>query len=107
MELSKDSIEIEIGKGKRKFFILIHVDPISIWIDTKSLPQTAFLCALCDSIPFLEAEVGPKKKEKRIFFNIEWAINDWGGDKELVNALKIRKQKILDDIPNLREKYAI
>ena len=36
-----------------------------------------------------------------------WVINEWGGNKELVAAIKKRKQMILDDLDRLKEKYAV
>lgn len=97
--------EIELGNKARKIFVKVYFDPLEIWIDLKGLPTTAFLCAMCDGISFIEGKVGAKGKESRTFVNIDWAINDWGGDQQIVDALKKRKQMILDDLPRLREKY--
>ena len=97
--------EIEIGNKKRRIFLKVYFDPLEIWIDLKGLPATAFLCALCDGIPLIQSKVGAKGKQERTFANIEWAINDWGGDQQIIDALKKRKQMILDDLPRLQEKY--
>ncbi len=99
------SCEIELGNKKRKIFLKVFFDPFEIWIDTKGLPQEAFVCMLCDATPMFESECGSKSNLKRIFVNIEWAINDWGGDQEIVDALKKRKQMIIDDLPRLKQKY--
>lgn len=107
MEVIKGSgCEIELGNKKRKFFVKVYFEPFEIWVDLQGLPNTAFLCAMCDGISLLECEVGDKGKEKRLFINIEWAINEWGGDSEIVDALKKRKQMIIDDLPRLKEKYS-
>jgi hypothetical protein len=97
--------EIELGNRKRKIFVKIYFDQLEIWIDLKGLPTTALLCALCDGTPFIEGKVGAKGKEIRTFVNVEWAINDWGGDQEIVDDIKKIKQMILDDLPRLKEKY--
>lgn len=99
-------VEIELGNKTRKIFCKVKFEPFEIWIDFKGLPITAFLCAVCDGVPLMEAKCGAREKLKRCFVNIEWCINEWGGDKEVVNALKKRKQIIIDDLPRLKEKYA-
>lgn len=109
-EIRKEGIELEIihkEKQDVKFFIKLYFSPFEIWVDFKGLPQTAFLCALCDGVPFIQSKCGDKGKEERIFVNIEWVINEWGGDREIIEAIKKRKQMILDDLPKLKEKYGI
>ena len=98
-------IEIEIGDEKRKIFMLIYKLDESFWIDFQGLPNSAFLCALIDGQEMIQSVVGEKDEEVRTFIDMEWAINDWGGDKEIVEALKKRKQMTLDDMPRLRKKY--
>lgn len=106
MQVEKgNGCEIELGNKKRKFFLKVFFDPLEIWVDLSGLPNDATLCALCDGISFIEGKVGSKGQYTRRFVNIEWIINQWGGDKEIVEAVKKRKQKIIEDIPNLMEKY--
>ena len=97
--------ELELGKGKRKIFVRIEFEPLKIWIDTKGLPDSATLCAMCDAIPFSIAKCGNKYQHERYFVDMEWAINDWGGPEDIVEALKRRKQMIIDDLPKMKEKY--
>ncbi len=98
--------EIELGDETMKFFIKIFFDPFEIFIDFKGIPETAFLCAMFDGTTIIRAKCGEdEKEEERYFANIDWFINDWGGDEEIVSALKIRKQIIIDDLPNLKSKY--
>lgn len=100
------SCEIELGSGNNKVFLKIHFEPLEIWIDTKALGPTGMLCAMCDGTPFLQSQCGSSKRGLlRFFVNIEWAINEWGGETEIVEALKVRKQMIIDDLPRLKEKY--
>ena len=98
-------IEIELGDDKRRIFVKVYLDTCEIWIDTQGLPESAILCAMCDATPFLKCICGENDEHERFFVNIDWAINDWGGDKEIVLALKKRKQMIFNDLPRLREKY--
>lgn len=100
-------LELELGKGKNKLFIKIDLDPFRIWVDTRGFPQTAFLCALCDAADIAISKCGEKGKIERQFFDIEWVINEWGGDKEIVEAVKKRKYMILDKLPKLKEKYGL
>lgn len=100
--------EIEIGHKKNKkkrIFLLVHFDPLEIWIDTAGLPESASLCAMGDAMPFKRAKVGENGTITRYFVNIEWAINEWGGPKELVDALKRRKELTLEELPELKKKY--
>lgn len=96
-------IEQELGKGKRRIFLLIYPHEEEIWIDFKGLPYSAFLCAMCDGTPLKQASVGAKKKQERTFCNIEWALTEWGGDKVLVEAIKTRKSKILEKIQEYKQ----
>jgi hypothetical protein len=101
------SCEIEFGKGKSKLFIIVFFDPVEIWVDTKALPPASSICALCDGIPILQSECGEKKPyHKRTFVNMEWVINDWKGPEDLIEVIKSKRDKILEDLPLLREKYA-
>jgi hypothetical protein len=103
----KEGIELEIGYKKRKIFIKVGFSPFEIWVDFHGLPQSAFLCAMCDAVPMIESKCGDKGKINRTFVNIEWVINEWGGDEEIIEAVKKRKQMILDDLPTLKQKYGI
>lgn len=102
-----DGCEIELGNEKRKFFIKVVFEPFEIWIDFRGIPKTAFLCAMFDSIPMIRAKCGEEKDEERFFAKIDWFIDEWGGDKEIIEAMKTRKQMIIDDLPNLKEKYMV
>jgi len=99
--------EIELSYGKFKYFMKVYFYPLEMWIDLRLLPDSAFLCAMCDGQQLIQSIVGEKGKTTRMFVNIEWVINEWGGNKELVDAIKRRKQMILDDLDRLKEKYAV
>ena len=100
----KPHIEIELGDDKRKIYLIIDKDE-KIWVDLKGLPSDAELCMLFDGGPIIVTPVGEARKEKRTFVPIEWAITDWGGDDEIVEALKKRKQMTLEELPRLKKKY--
>ncbi len=101
----KHGCEIELGNETRRIFMKVDFDPFRIWIDTEGLPHEALLCAMHDGTDIIQAECGDEGNIKRFFIDIEWAINEWGGDEELVNALKNRRQMTIDDLPRLKEKY--
>lgn len=100
-------IERELTHKKRKLFLLIYPLTEEIWIDTKGLPQTAILCAMCDGTPMRSAKVGSKKQFERYFLPIEWAIDDWGGDPKLVEALKKRRKIEQDDMAQHHRNLAL
>lgn len=60
---------------------------------------------MVDGTKLVQCQCGKNHNLTRIFVNIDWAINDWGGSKEMVEALKKRKQMTLDDLPRLKAKY--
>jgi len=100
--------EIELGDPEKLLlFLYIKFEPLKIWVDTKGLPLTAVLCASFDGTEFMTATVGEKGDIERCFLDIDWVINDWGGDAELVKALKRRKQITLDELPELKAKYCV
>lgn len=99
-------VEIELGRSNRKIFLQILLEPFEIWIDTQGLPQSAFLCAMCDAQPMMQVQCGKRGNHTRYFLNIDWAINDWGGPKDFVQALKTRKQMMIDDREQLIKKYS-
>lgn len=99
-----DTIELEIGNKRKKIFLLIDKHDV-IWIDTKGLPGTAYLCACFDGISIVIAKCGMSRRIERHFVPIEWAINEWGGPDNIVEALKTRRKMTMDDLPNLKKKY--
>lgn len=98
--------EMEFGNKNRKFFVKVTFEPFKMYVDLKGLPPTALLCAICDGVPFLISKCGPSGKTVRNFVDSDWIINDWGGDKELVAAVKKRKEMILAELPIIKEKIA-
>jgi hypothetical protein len=104
MEKSK-GCEIELGNDERKIFVKVFFDPVEIWIDFEGLPPTGFLCAIIDGIPMIGSNCGEDGQYKRNFCNIEWAINEWCGDQQIVEAIKTRKKKIMNEIEVLKKKY--
>lgn len=98
-------IEIELGKGKRKFYIKVFFDPFAIWIDFQGLPEIAFLCACHEGTPIMNAKL-VKEDEERLFVNIEWCIDFWRSDKKMLTALKKRKKMIMDEMPVYKELIA-
>ena len=98
-------IEQIFEKGKRKYFIAINLKDDSIWMDMMLLPQTAFLCALVDGTPMFTNKCGKSGRIHRTFVNIDWVINEWGGNEETVQATKQRKEIIIQQLPALREEF--
>lgn len=99
-------VEIQLGSPRKRIFLNINLETQEIWVDTKGLPLTAMLCAMLDGTPMLEGNCGSGKKQvKRQFLPIEWCINEWGGSKNMVEALKITMEKALARIPEYIEKY--
>ncbi len=101
---NQEYIELEYKTGRGKHFIHIDLENDSIWVDLKYFPQSTFLCAMCDGTPIRWTKCGLRKQE-RTFVNIDWLIEDWGGDKRLVDLIKNRKDKILSSLPDLKIKY--
>ena len=95
--------EYELGKEENKIFLLANVDTDEIWIDLEALPRVAIICALCDGTPVLDAECGEHGDIPRSFVNIVWAIHEWGGPKDIVEALQKREQMILEDLAKKRD----
>ena len=93
---------MSMRNGKGKFFLIIYPYDGEIFIDTKALPQSALLCAMCDNTRFLLAKVGGKRKQERSFVSIDWIINDWGGPEELVSLVKRKKQDLMDEMEQLK-----
>jgi len=105
-DYNKSGCEIELGNEKLKIFLKVFFDPVEIWIDTMGLPKVAFLCAMHDGTDCISSICGEEGEEQeRWFLPIEWVINGWGGDEQIVNAIKKRKELILNDLENLKEKY--
>lgn len=98
-------IELEYGKGRRKTYLSVDLETEEILVDISLFPPTCFLCACFDGIGMHRIKVGEKGKSERTFLNIKWLIEEWGGPKELVEAMKVRREKVINDIPALREKY--
>lgn len=114
LTMSKDDsefIEYEIGEKRNKIYVLGNLENDEIWVDFNALPKSAFLCALCDCPSLLQAKCGEHGRKKRTFVSIEWAINEWGGPKEIVEALQKRKKMTLQDLAakrkNLQQKVEV
>lgn len=97
--------EIELSKGKRKLFLHVQFEPKHFFIDVTSLGPTALLCGACDGVPMYEASCGATGKIKRLFVSLDWACDEWGGPKEVEEALKKRREMLNEEYPNLYEKY--
>lgn len=97
-------VEIELGNENKRIFLLIDGEE-RMWVDTSGLPNSAFLCAMFDGVEVMTATVGEKNPSSRQFLSMDWCVNEWGGDKQLVEALKKRRQMTLDEMPRIREKY--
>lgn len=103
--IERSGCELEIINGKKRVFFMIYFNPQEIWIDISVLPQSAFLCAVCDGTPLMEARMGEKKKAKKTLVNIEWALNEWGVDGLIKESLLKAKEHVLKQMPTLRKKY--
>ena len=103
---NQQHIEIELRHHSEKSVFLIITPDSEIWVDTKGLPNSAFLCACYDVVSLIKGKVGEEgKEEERAFLPMDWLINDWGGPQDLIAILKKRKEETLEDLPRLREKY--
>ena len=103
MKDNRQFVETELKIKKNKIYLITFPHEEEIFIDTRALPKSALLCAMCDGISCFCANVGPqKRKQERCFIPIDWAINDWGGPKELVDAMKKRRQIMMDDMEHMR-----
>lgn len=100
-------IEYELNNKNKKYFFSIEYESGDVWVDTKLLPQTALLCAMCDGTAMLATKCGKRSDLKRTMLPMEWVINEWGGHEEIVEAMKKRKKLILKELPTLRKKYRV
>jgi len=106
-DYKEDCCEIELENEGKSFFLKVFFNPTEIFVDTQALTKTAFLCAACDGIASLQSPCGENNDIVRYFLPIDWVIDEWGGNKEIVEAVKKRKQMILDDIENLKRKCGV
>lgn len=102
---NRKGYELELGSESRKFFLKVLFEPFEIWVDFAGIPASAFLCAMFDGTEIMKSKVGSEGQYERTFVNIEWIINEWDADKEIIEAIKKRKQKIIDELPEMKEKY--
>jgi hypothetical protein len=99
---SRPYVEIELGNKKRKIFLYLYPYESEIWVDIKALPPSAFLCACCDGTPLMQFKK-VRKKEMVTCISIDWIINEWGGHKEIVEAIIKRKSMILADLDKYKK----
>lgn len=97
-------MEIEIEYKKEKIFLIFDLKEAKLWIDTQGLPQSAFFCAMFDGV-IAQANVGDKGQYDRYFLPIDWCINEWGGNKDIIKGLKKRKKMEFDKLEEYRKKY--
>lgn len=96
-------IEIELGNAKRKCYLQYDIVNDDLYIELGNW-QSVFLCACCDGVEIMQVKCGLRRK-KRIFYPSKWLINEWGGDKEIVDALKKCLSLRKEQLPELRKKY--
>ena len=101
--MSLDYRLLEFGDKKGKVYLGVNVETQQIIVDTKFLPETAFLCACFDCQEMYSMDVGKDNEDKRTFIDIDWVINEWGGPKDLIEAIKRRKASIIKSIPQMKE----
>lgn len=105
----REFIERQFNKGNKLLFIIIYPHEGEIYLDTKCLPNSAMLCAMCDGISFLQCKVGEKTHLERTFVSLDWAVNDWGGPSDIVDILKKVQENQIRDMEDLKtkvQKYA-
>lgn len=90
-------VEMEHWSEDHKLVTYSMYDPKEkgIWIDITYFPTTCLLCALFDGTPYMKAAVGDSQDDERVFLPMDWLLEEWGGEKEIIAALKIAKPKIL------------
>ena len=98
------AIEIEKKHKNRKLFILMGYESSLLFIDTKVLSPAMQLCMICDGEPLISHKVGSKGQFDRSFIDIDWVINEWGGDEKVIGQFKLLKEKYLKEgLPKARE----
>ncbi len=102
-EVRTPACELCFGEGKKKLYLNIFFDPDEIWVDIQHFPKTAFFCAAADG----ETLITYPNEKKKMFVNIKWLINKWGGPTDVVECLKIREELTLKEMPRLKEKYKV
>lgn len=102
-------IELEVShlsSKRNKIHFQVDTEARKVYVEINSLPFDMLLCCMLDGVDMFQSEVGlTKKKKKKCFIPVDWIIDEWGGDKEIVEAFKIRRQMELDKIPYYQEKY--
>jgi hypothetical protein len=103
----KDSREFVIQtlsskSPNRNIYLIIYPHEGKILVDSKALPASVFLCAACEGISVLVADVGQKRKKMRYFLPIDWVIHEWGGPPDLVDAIKKRNQALIYDMDRMK-----
>lgn len=101
----EEFIEIEMGDTNRTFFLRIQLSDDSIWIDTKGLPEAVLLCAMHDGKEAYLGQCGDRSQYQRVFLPANWVINEWDGDKELINTIQARIDELKADLPKLKLKH--
>ena len=94
----EETILIHCGKGKSSAYLLIYPMQKRIFFNIDILPKTAFLCAACDCTIFVEAKIN--RRTTKLFVDIDWAINQWGGPKEYIDHLKLAKDIHMERLNN-------
>ena len=100
---NRDVIQLEFSVShleNLKLYIMIDQEE-KIWVDTQGLPEIAVLCAMHDNKPMMMATIRDKEEEeKRRFLEIDWVIDEWGEDEELIEGLRKKKKMVLDNLPD-------
>jgi hypothetical protein len=89
------------GKGKESIHFVVYPFTEKVFVNT--LGHGCFLCACLDGITLLQINVGKRKKDLRHFVSIDWLINQWGGSKETIEQLIIKKEQFKNEMLDLKE----
>lgn len=87
--------------GKKKLYYIVNVEPFALWIKSGIIGHAGFMCAMFDGTTLKQVQVGKRKTDVRIFVNIDWAINDWGCKEDWITELKLFKEKMIKNLPDL------
>lgn len=98
---SDDMIRLRLN-SEDDLCILIENDTEKMWVDCGALPDSAFLCACHDGCKTLRSKT--ESGASHMFLEMDWVINEWGGYPDLVKAIKDQRDRIIKELPNIRER---
>ena len=93
---------IQIKLQGVNFYVMVENVTEKMFVDVGALPLSAFLCAGHDGVDMFSV-VPEHETEPHDFLPMEWVINDWGGYPDLIEAIKGQRDRIIKELPKIRE----